>query len=65
MGRPRLEKKLDKDFTLRLNQDDRDLFEAAAARVAQRRGKRRLPLAEWLREVATLAARDEIAGRSG
>lgn len=63
-GRPPLATKTKRDevYRFRLRRDDRDLFKAAAAHAAERRGKR-LPLAEWLREVATQAAREELDGQ--
>lgn len=63
-GRPRLAKKKKKDevYRFRLRHDDRVLFKTAAAHAAERRGKR-LPLAAWLREVATRAAHEELEGQ--
>jgi uncharacterized protein (DUF1778 family) len=60
-GRPRLAKKKDRDVTIRLTQDDRDLFKRAAERAAQRLGRKKLPLSEWLRDVASSAAEAELS----
>jgi hypothetical protein len=59
-GRPPLDKTLNTEFKLRLSGDDRELFNRAATSVGARRGGRPLPLAAWMRETLTAAARAEL-----
>jgi len=63
LGRPPLDKKLDSTFKLRLSGEDRELFEQAAAKVAEQRGTGSVSLSAWMREALTAAARAELGKR--